>query len=148
MKEKIKTWIFNIRMKRAVTHAVTHADKLANQLRCKVIILNINGKPVITTMQRIRAHQAKDHQRHIRLLPRQSALHHHATKKSNNKHECETIRKRTRCTPDANRTAHAPSAAGHRRTYGKRPLPAELPQRGLPEQGTAKMAPHVLIDFT
>lgn len=50
MKEKIKTWIFNIRMKRAITHA----DKLANQLRCKVIILNINGKPVITTMQRIR----------------------------------------------------------------------------------------------
>lgn len=50
MKEKIKTWIFNIRMKRAIRRA----DKLANQLRCKVIILNINGKPVITTMQRIR----------------------------------------------------------------------------------------------
>lgn len=50
MKEKIKTWIFNIRMKRAIRRA----DELAKQLRCKVLILNINGKPVVTTMQRIR----------------------------------------------------------------------------------------------
>lgn len=34
--------------------AIRRADELAKQLRCKVLILNINGKPVVTTMQRIR----------------------------------------------------------------------------------------------
>ena len=47
---KFKEWLFDFRKKRAIRQAQT----LANEQRRKFLVLNISGKPVVTSMQRIR----------------------------------------------------------------------------------------------
>ena len=53
IQEKIrgfKEWRFNRRKNRAIRQA----QQLANEQRCKFLVMNISGKPVVTSMQRIR----------------------------------------------------------------------------------------------
>ena len=44
-----KNWLFNIRKK----NAIKKAQQLANEQRCKFLVLNFNGKPTIISMKDI-----------------------------------------------------------------------------------------------
>ena len=48
--QKFKEWHFERRKNRAIKQA----QQLANEQRCKFLVMNISGKPVVTSMQRIR----------------------------------------------------------------------------------------------
>lgn len=48
--QKFKEWHFERRKNRAIKQA----QQLANEQRMKFLVLNIGGKPIVTSMQRIR----------------------------------------------------------------------------------------------